>query len=144
MVYCYNCLFCYTWVKVFRIIPEFRILRMTFHRKSSSKCWIKEIILVSLINFQPVWGQIDHLNMKLWIFSGCTASFKIKISKVQDFGNFELSPMCYNKDIVGHQNVCSIHFKIVGFQWLNTFLVRNVNRHNNSVESDEMLQNSLF
>ena len=27
-----------TWVKVFRIIPEFRILRLTFHRKSASKC----------------------------------------------------------------------------------------------------------
>ena len=26
------------WVKVFRIIPEFSILRMTFYRKSSSKC----------------------------------------------------------------------------------------------------------
>ena len=26
------------WVKVFRIIPEFRILRLTFHRKSASKC----------------------------------------------------------------------------------------------------------
>ena len=28
--------FPYTWVKVFRIIPEFRILRLTFHRKSAS------------------------------------------------------------------------------------------------------------
>ena len=28
----------YTWVKVFRIIPEFRILRQTFHRKSASTC----------------------------------------------------------------------------------------------------------
>ena len=27
----------YSWVKVFRIIPEFRILRLTFHRKSASK-----------------------------------------------------------------------------------------------------------
>ena len=27
-----------TWVKVFRIIPKFRILRLTFHRKSASKC----------------------------------------------------------------------------------------------------------
>ena len=27
-----------TWVKVFRITPEFRILRLTFHRKSASKC----------------------------------------------------------------------------------------------------------
>ena len=28
----------YTWVKVLRINPEFRILRLTFHRKSASKC----------------------------------------------------------------------------------------------------------
>ena len=28
---------CNAWVKVFRIIPEFRILRLTFHRKSASK-----------------------------------------------------------------------------------------------------------
>ena len=27
-----------TWVKVFRINLEFRILRLTFHRKSASKC----------------------------------------------------------------------------------------------------------
>ena len=26
-----------SWVNVFRIIPEFRILRLTFHRKSASK-----------------------------------------------------------------------------------------------------------
>ena len=29
-----------TWVKVFRIVPEFRILRLTFHRKSASICLI--------------------------------------------------------------------------------------------------------
>ena len=28
----------YTWVRVFRFIPEFRILRLTFHRKSASNC----------------------------------------------------------------------------------------------------------
>ena len=28
----------YPWVKVFRIIPEFMIFRLTFHRKSASKC----------------------------------------------------------------------------------------------------------
>ena len=27
-----------SWIKVFRIIPDFRILRLTFHRKSASKC----------------------------------------------------------------------------------------------------------
>ena len=31
------CLPNYTWVKVFRIIPEFRILRLTFYGKSASK-----------------------------------------------------------------------------------------------------------
>ena len=36
---------------------------------------------------------IAHLNMKLWIFSGHTESYNIGISKVQDFENFELSPM---------------------------------------------------
>ena len=28
----------FAWVKVFRINPEFRILRLTFYRKSASKC----------------------------------------------------------------------------------------------------------
>ena len=37
----------------------------------------------------------DHLNLKLSIFCRDTASFKIKIFKVQDFGNFELSPMSF-------------------------------------------------
>ena len=30
--------FLFTWLKVFRIIPDFRILRITLHIKSSSKC----------------------------------------------------------------------------------------------------------
>ena len=34
-----------------------------------------------------------HLNLKSRFFCGHTASFKIGVSKVQDFGNFELSPM---------------------------------------------------
>ena len=42
------------WVKVFRINSEFRILRLTFHRKSASKCPIVEIIIASLINFQII------------------------------------------------------------------------------------------
>ena len=39
------------WVKVFRINPDFRILRLTFHRKSASKCLIREIKVAPLINF---------------------------------------------------------------------------------------------
>ena len=41
-----------TWVKFFRINPEFRILRLTFHRKSASKCWIKEIIIAFWLVFR--------------------------------------------------------------------------------------------
>ena len=44
----------YSWVKVFRVIPEYRICRLTFHRNSASKCWIKEIIIASLIGFQVI------------------------------------------------------------------------------------------
>ena len=36
---------------------------------------------------------MDHLNLKLWIVSGYTSSFKLEILKVQDFPTFELSPM---------------------------------------------------
>ena len=36
---------------------------------------------------------IDYLNLSLWIVCGHTASFKIGVLKVQDFGIFELSHM---------------------------------------------------
>ena len=48
----------------------------------------------SLIYFQSVYGQLTIiLNLKLWIFSGHTARFNIEVSKVKEFGNFELSHM---------------------------------------------------
>ena len=81
-----------SWVKVFRIIPEIRILRLTFHRKSASKCWIREIILAPDL-FAVCLGTLYHLNLKSWMFSWHIASFQIVVSKVQDFGNFELSLM---------------------------------------------------
>ena len=43
--------------------------------------------------FSVCLKTIDHLNLKLLKFCRHTASFKIRISKVQDFGNFKLSPM---------------------------------------------------
>ena len=43
--------------------------------------------------FSACLKTIDYLNLKLLIFSGHTASFKTGVSKVQDFENFELSPM---------------------------------------------------
>ena len=36
-----------TWRKVSRSIPEFRILRLTFNRKSASNCWISQSIIES-------------------------------------------------------------------------------------------------
>ena len=43
---------------------------------------------------------IDHLDFKLLVFSRHTACLKIGISKVQDFENYELSPIswywCFN------------------------------------------------
>ena len=42
--------------------------------------------------FSVCLRTIDHLILKLWIFSGHTASFKIEISKVQDFGNLNFHP----------------------------------------------------
>ena len=43
-----------TRVKVFMMNLEFRILRLTFHSKSASTCWIKDIMIASLIGFQSI------------------------------------------------------------------------------------------
>ena len=101
----------YAWVKVFRIIPEFRILRLTFHRKSASKWWIRVCL-----------RTIDHLNLKLWIFSGHTASFKIGVSKVQDFRNYEFSPMHMH----GWKLKIAIHFKSWHFEIYNLKLKKKL------------------
>ena len=59
-------------------------------------------MMASLV-FSVCLKTIDHLNLKLWIFSGHTVSFKIGVSKDQDFGIFELSPMCKsNNSITGN------------------------------------------
>ena len=49
---------------------------------------------------------IHHLNLKLRISSEHNASFKIGVSKVQDFRNFELSPM-----MKGYENILSLMLK---------------------------------
>ena len=48
----------YAWVKFCRIIPEFRILRLTFHRKSAPKSWIRQILMASFIWFQFIQRQL--------------------------------------------------------------------------------------
>ena len=69
-----NSILMVAWMKIIRIIPELRIF-LSF----------SDLFSVCL-------RTIDHLILNLWIFSGHTASFKIEISKVQDFGNLE--PAC--------------------------------------------------
>ena len=53
-----------SWVKVFRIIPEFRILRLTFFGKSASNSWISQIIIAFLLY---VKGMRDNWSFKLEI-----------------------------------------------------------------------------
>ena len=51
------------WTLFIGFIHEFRILRLTFHRKSASKSWIRQIILAFLNYFQMV--QTNYLNLIL-------------------------------------------------------------------------------
>ena len=51
--------------------------------------------MATLIYFQFILGQLTILLEIINNLSRHTTSFKISISKVQDFGNFELSPMHY-------------------------------------------------
>ena len=61
-----------TWVKVFRISPEFRILRLTF-------CMLNKGDHKSFSGlFYVCLRTSDHLNLKSWIFSGHIASNKIE------------------------------------------------------------------
>ena len=60
-----------------------------FYGKSASKCCIRQILIAPLVYFQFILGQFK---LKFLICKH-TTSFQIWILKVQDFRNFELSPM---------------------------------------------------
>ena len=91
-------------MKVFSIISEFRILRPTFHRKSTSKSWIKQILIAFWFIFSL---PIDNWPFNLEIVYICrhTASFKIWFKKFQQtrfksislvYLRFSLSPIKIN------------------------------------------------
>ena len=65
-----------TWVKDFRIIPEFRILRLTFQRKSASKSWYKLLWFIFSLSK-------DNWPFKLEFINICrhAASFKNQFKK---------------------------------------------------------------
>ena len=57
-----------TWVKVLRIKPEIRILKLTFHRKSTSICWIREIRIASLIIiFVGIMQIFESLKFRIYV-----------------------------------------------------------------------------
>ena len=73
--------------KVFRIIPQFRILRLTFQRKSASKCWIWQILCASLIYFRLIYDNwsFKHENCKSCIVCNFWSSnFRNKVSIFQE------------------------------------------------------------
>ena len=51
-------------MKVYRIIPEFRILRLTFHRKSASNAELGDYYRFSDL-YLVCLKAIDHLNLNL-------------------------------------------------------------------------------
>ena len=69
------------WVIVFGIIPEFRILRLTFCGKSASKCWIRQIKQASLIYFQYDWRQFTILTWNCYYFKGLLDMIKFEFRK---------------------------------------------------------------
>ena len=79
--------------KFSKINPEFRILRLTFYRKSASKCWIRQIKIASLIYFQYVIKQLTILTWNYHCFVVILHVLSFEFYEVQDMGNFELSPM---------------------------------------------------
>ena len=55
--------------------------------------------------------MIDHLNLKLQLFCRHTSCFRLSVLKVQDLGNFELSPMAIVNEIVRSKlNILNHHF----------------------------------
>ena len=82
----------YPWVKVFRIIPEIRILRLTFYGKSASKCWIGRIIIGFLVYIQSVWKQFGNCAWNCEYLVGMLQVFKIWVSKFRILEILNLHP----------------------------------------------------
>ena len=56
-----------SWVKVFRIIPEFRIMRLTFHRKPQNTELGRLNYNIFIVLFLVYLNPTGHLNSKLLI-----------------------------------------------------------------------------
>ena len=89
----------FTWVKIFRISPEFRMLRLPFYRKLASKMLNYAGYNNSFPDLVSVYLKVFDPYLEFLITWMYTASFKFWFFKVQNFSNFELSPMHCKHDI---------------------------------------------
>ena len=125
------------WVKVFWINPEFRILTLTFHRKSASKCWIKEIIIASSISFQI--NTINHFNFKLSIFVAILQILKFEYQKfrILEILNFHPCNMVSTKILYVGSNIfydkltteCAVCIGLLGRQLVFEIFLYRVYNH---------------
>ena len=65
------------------------------------------------------------------------ASFMFRISKVQDFGNFELSPMGFECFLIEVQHPLLYSLPVYLQQWVDTL-------HGNSVNPDQLASEPLI
>ena len=82
-----------SWVKVFRIIPEFRIMRLTFHRKPQKTELGRLNYNIFTVLFLVYLNPTGHLNLKLLINCKAYCKFefwKLRIFEILNFPSFFL------------------------------------------------------
>ena len=118
-------------VKVFRINPEFRILKLTFHRNLVSKCWIREIIITSLDEFSDYLNTVNHLNMKLFIFVGILQVSKFEFLKFRILEYFYFHP--WLNVLLKERTQCLTGVTVTGgtvlFPWANSLSSGSTRTH---------------
>ena len=92
-------------MKVFRIIPEFRILRLTFHRNKISLKFLNCADANRLFDLFSVYlKKIDHLNLKLLIFVGILQVLRFDFKKYRILEILNFHP-CVNLIVNTNKNV---------------------------------------
>ena len=130
-------LFCdAAWFKVFRIIPEFSILRLTFHvicAKLKLLCdttWVNDFRIIPEFRIK-ILNLVDYDSLSDWFLDNLatiaylilnTASFKIWASKVHDFGNLVFSRLFLNLMLTFHGIHAGLKL-LCDATWVNDFRI---------------------
>ena len=97
----------------------FRILRLTFHRKSASKCWIREIIIGSPIHIGPVQRQLTILTSNYeYLYRWHSASLRSELRKFRIFEILNFHP-CVQLQLARILKFCLNKFKYYTLQGVN-------------------------